>query len=180
MAIPNVPPNPAQWKFIWDSPSLPKIDFFCWTLAHNSILTRDNLRRRAMEGPSWCNLCKSEEETADHLFLSCPFASEVWKGVLLLNSDNFELPRNIPNLFQTWSKLSPFGLSKNLHLKNCWLWIPKFICWKLWMERNNRLFKNESCNPTKVIIKVKALLGETLDANSAKKTGKALNREEEL
>eukprot|EP00253_Pinus_taeda_P022123 PITA_22123 len=97
MAIPNVPPNPAQWKFIWDSPSLPKIDFFCWTLAHNNILTRDNLRRRGMEGPSWCNLCK-----------------------------------------------------------------------------------NESCNPTKVIIKVKALLGETLDANSAKKTGKALNREEEL
>eukprot|EP00253_Pinus_taeda_P015500 PITA_15500 len=180
MAIPNVPPNPAQWKFIWDSPSLPKIDFFCWTLAHNSILTRDNLHRREMEGPSWCNLCKSEEETSNHLFLSCPFASEVWKGVLMLNSDNFELPKNIPNLFQTWRKLSPFGLSKNILLKNCWLWIPKLICWKLWMERNNRLFRNESCNPTKVIIKVKALLGETLDANSAEKTGKALSREEEL
>eukprot|EP00253_Pinus_taeda_P021837 PITA_21837 len=155
-AIPNVPPNPAQWKFIWDSPSLPKIDFFYWTLTHNSILTRDNLHRHGMEGPSWCNLCKSEEETADHLFLSYPFALEVWKGVLTLNSDNFDLPRNIPNLFQTWSKLSPFGLSKKLLLKNCWQWIPK------------------------VIIKVKALLGETLDANSAKKPGKALNREEEL
>lgn len=178
-AIPNVPPNPAQWHFIWGSPSLPKIDFFCWTLAHNSILTRDNLRRRGMEGPSWCNLCKSEEETADHLFLTCSFALEVWKGVLMLNADNFDLPRNIQNLFQSWSKLSPYDLSKNILLKNCWLWIPKFVCWKLWLERNNRIFRNESCNPLKVITKIKALLGETLDTNTAKKSGKALNREEE-
>eukprot|EP00253_Pinus_taeda_P035966 PITA_35966 len=180
MTILNVPPNPAQWKCIWDAPSLPKIDFFCWTLAHKSILTHDNLCRRGMEGPSWCNLCKSEEETADHLFLSCPFAIEVWKGVLLLNPDKFELPRNIPNLFHSWTKLSPFGLSKNHLLRNCWMWIPKIICWKLWLERNNRLFRNESCNSARVITKFKALLGETLEVNSAKKPGKALNREEDL
>eukprot|EP00253_Pinus_taeda_P032784 PITA_32784 len=59
MAIPYAPPNPSQWKFIWDFPTLPKTDFFCWTVAHNRILTRDNLRRRGMEGPSRCSLCLS-------------------------------------------------------------------------------------------------------------------------
>ena len=60
------------------------------------------------------------------------------------------------------------------------MWIPKIVCWKLWLERNNRLFRNESCNSSRVITKVKALLGETLEANSAKKPGKALDREEDL
>eukprot|EP00253_Pinus_taeda_P019066 PITA_19066 len=89
----NVPLDPTQWKFIWSFPSLPKIDFFCWTLAHNSILTGDNLRKRGMEGPTRCPLCISEEETADHLLLLCPFAKAVWKGVLSSRADKIELPR---------------------------------------------------------------------------------------
>lgn len=100
MAIPNVPPDPIQWKFIWAFPSLPKVDFFCWKLAHNSILTRDNLCRHGMAGPSRFPLCVSDEETANHLFLICPFAQEVWRGVLMLGSDRVELPRNIPNLLR--------------------------------------------------------------------------------
>lgn len=79
-AIPNVPPDPTQWRFIWGFPSLPKIDFFCWTLAHNSILTRDILRKCGMEGPSRCPLCVSKEESDNHLFFLFPFARDVWRG----------------------------------------------------------------------------------------------------
>eukprot|EP00253_Pinus_taeda_P026904 PITA_26904 len=110
MAAPHVPPNPAKWKFIWDYPALPKIDFFCWTVAHHSILTSDNLRRRGMEGPSRCPLCKSDEETSNHLLLQCPFAKEVWRGVLLLEPSILDLPDNIPALFRNWASLSPFCL----------------------------------------------------------------------
>eukprot|EP00253_Pinus_taeda_P014894 PITA_14894 len=77
IVVPNVPPDPTKWKFIWGLPSLPKIDFFSWTLAHNSIFTGDNLRKQGMEGPTRCPLCMSEEETADHLLLLCPFAKAV-------------------------------------------------------------------------------------------------------
>ena len=35
-AIPNVPRNPAIWKYIWSPKSLPKVDHFAWTLAHNN------------------------------------------------------------------------------------------------------------------------------------------------
>lgn len=31
---PNVPPNPAPWAGIWNFPSNPKIDHFCWILSH--------------------------------------------------------------------------------------------------------------------------------------------------
>eukprot|EP00253_Pinus_taeda_P034931 PITA_34931 len=140
IVVPYAPPNPAQWKFIWDFPSLPKIDFFGWTVAHQSILTRDNLRRRGMEGPSRCPLCLSDEETVSHLLLLCPFAQEVWRGVLMLDPANLDFPDNIPSLFRTWASSSPFSFKKKSLLKTSWMWIPKFICWKLWLERNNRIF----------------------------------------
>lgn len=113
-AIPNVPLDPTQWRFIWAFPSLPKIDFFCWTLAHKNIITRDILRKCGMEGPSRCPLCVSEEESANHLLLLCPFARDVWRGVLRSGADKVELPGNIHNLLHNWANLSLFGLSKKM------------------------------------------------------------------
>ena len=75
--IPNIPQDLDQWKFVWSNASIPTIDYFYWTLAHKSILTSDNLRRRGIEGPSRCPLCVSDEENTDHLLLHCSFASEV-------------------------------------------------------------------------------------------------------
>ena len=41
--------------------------------------------------------------------------------------------------------------------------LPKFIFWKLWLERNNRLFRDVESTPSRVAMKAKALLGEALD-----------------
>ena len=179
MVVPSVPPEPPQWKFIWSFPALPKIDFFYWTLAHKSILTRDNLTKRGMEGPSRCPLCASDEEMTKHLFLLCPFAQEVWKGVLMLGPDKIELPGNIQDLLRNWAKLSPFCLSKKILLKVGWMWIPKFTCWKLWLERNNRIFREESCNLVRIITKIKALLGEALETKPTIRNGMILDNEED-
>lgn len=179
MAIPYAPPDLAQWKFIWDFPSLPKIDFFFWIVAHQCILTRDNLCRRGMEGPSRCPLCLFDEEIANHLLLLCPFALVVWRGVLMLGPAKLDLPGNIPSLLRTWASLSPFFLTKKSLLKTSWMWIPKFICWKLWLERNNRIFRGESCTSTRVISKIKSLLGEALEANTSSRNEMSLVKEEE-
>jgi len=119
----------------------------------------------------------SEEESANHLLLLCPFAHDVWRGVLRSRADKVELLGNIPNLLHN---LSPFDLSKKCLLKIAWIWIPKFTCWKLWLERNNRLFRDEKCTPGKIITKIQALLGETLDTKPAIRNEAALDSEEEL
>jgi hypothetical protein len=76
-ALPTVPPNPGIWKAIWSSKTIPKIDMFTWTLAHKSILTVENLRKRGWEGPYRCPLCCHSEETIDHLLINCDFPKEV-------------------------------------------------------------------------------------------------------
>lgn len=179
MSIASIPPKPTQWKFIWYFLALPKIDFFCWTLAHKSILTRDNLRKCGMEGPPRCPLCASVEEMANHLSLLCPFSQEVWKGVLMLRPEKIELPGNIQDLLRNWAKISPFCLSKKILLKNGWMWIPKFTCWKLWLERSNIISREESCNPVMIITKIKALLGESLETKPTIRNGMILDSEED-
>ena len=84
-AIPYAAPNSVVWKFLWSKPFIPKIDIFCQTLAHRSILSGENLKKRGMEGPSRCPLCKNEEETTDHLLPGCPFSKEVWNETMMLN-----------------------------------------------------------------------------------------------
>jgi hypothetical protein len=45
-AIPWVAPDPSLGRNLWLHPSLPKIDLFCWSLLHNSILSWENLSKR--------------------------------------------------------------------------------------------------------------------------------------
>ena len=139
---------------------MPKIDLFCWTAAHKSILTGDNLKIRGMEGPSRCPLCCSEEETMDHLLINCPYSQEIWSEVLLLNLEDLVVPLNILDLFATWASSSPFDLHKKDLLKLIWIWAPKAIYWKIWLERNSRTFRDEKKSSIKIATKCKALLGE--------------------
>ena len=148
LAIPWASPNPAPWKSLWKFPSIPKIDVFIWTVLHNGILTADNLRKKGWALPSRCPLCTCAEETVDHLLLFCDFTKDVWKAMLWPIA--VILPGYFTELFSCWISLSPFSLSKKFLLKTIWMWIPKFLCWKIWLERNNRVFKETSRLPLQV------------------------------
>ena len=177
-SAPHVAPNPAAWTFIWHYPFVPKIDFFCWTTAHKSILTGENLKNRGMEGPSRCPLCCSDEETIDHLLLNCPFSKEIWAEVLLLNIEDLAIHQNITELFATWATSSPFGLHKKDLLKTIWMWAPKAICWKIWLERNSRIFRDERNSSFRIATKCKALLGEFSETKSQLKNSRDLDPQE--
>jgi hypothetical protein len=77
VSIPDVPPDPTIWRAIWTAKSIPNIDMFVWTMAHRGILTREKLIQIGWEGPHRCPLCLQEEETTDHMLLSCVYSKEV-------------------------------------------------------------------------------------------------------
>jgi hypothetical protein len=109
--VPNVPPNPILWKAIWQSKSIPKIDMFIWTLAHNSIQTGENLQRKGWEGPYRCPLCQQAEETSDHLLLNCVYSKEVWRLAIGIQTE-INRPQDIKSLLQCWDSLYPFQKQK--------------------------------------------------------------------
>jgi hypothetical protein len=134
---------------------------FVWTVAQKGVLSGENLGKRGWEGPSICLLCLQEEESTNHLLLVCPFSSEVWQLALGLGASTPNLPQEIHLLLSNWQALCPFKTANQGHLLALWRTIPKFILWKLWLERNNRLFREENRTPAQVSTRVKALFSES-------------------
>lgn len=75
------PPKPFLW--IWDSRCSNKLRVFTWLLLMDRLNTRNILKRKnhKIEGNNYnCVLCTSrQEETAMHLFFTCPFAKRCWQ-----------------------------------------------------------------------------------------------------
>ena len=94
-AVPSVANDPAIWKNLWEAPTLPKIDIFCWTVLHNRIFTRENLQKRGIEGAFRFPLCRVNYETMLYLFFICPFARAVWGQLTILWFGKVEFPGNI-------------------------------------------------------------------------------------
>lgn len=72
--------TPWNWKkFIWPQDLLPKLKYFLWKAATNSLPTGENLRKRGLLADTACSRC-GEPETLDHILFHCEFAKEVWKA----------------------------------------------------------------------------------------------------
>lgn len=84
----------------------------------------------------YCIFCNASLETRDHLFLLCLFAQEVWK--LCTGFFNSPTPHNsIDKLFLHWSSKA---IKKEV--RPAWNILTVAVCWLLWKERNNRIFKS--------------------------------------
>jgi len=79
----DIPTKSSIWKEIWNPNSLPNINIFCWKLAHNKLLTRENLNKRGFLGPFRCAQCDNSLESSDHFFLHCNFTRQVMNNVYL-------------------------------------------------------------------------------------------------
>jgi hypothetical protein len=97
----------AFWKNVWEPLALPKVNFFFWTLVQNKLLMGDNIEKRNIVGPHRCMLCSNNFETAQHLFMDCIFAKEVWGLILQDFQISFPPQNSVADLFASWSIFYP-------------------------------------------------------------------------
>ncbi|XP_058770309.1 uncharacterized protein LOC131643950 [Vicia villosa] len=60
----------------------PRACITVWMLCHNHLPTKDRLYRFGIIGNTVCSLCGMEEDSANHLFFSCPKTAEIWHEIL--------------------------------------------------------------------------------------------------
>ena len=97
------------------------------------LLTKDNLTKRNWNGSKKCCFFY-QEETIQHLFITCPFAKMVWRIVHM--ALNLTPPNNITHLFGNWLG----GVSKTDKVP-----IRVGVCallWAIWNIRNDYIFNN--------------------------------------
>jgi hypothetical protein len=152
--------TPAFWKDVWEPLAIPKVNFFFWTLVHNKILTGDNLEKRNIVGPHRCALCNNNAETTQHLFIDCNYAKEVW-GLMLQDFQITIPPQNlVAELFASWNRIYPQRIPPKSFWRKIWTAIPKYICWQIWLARNQQIFKEVCLSPLQVMVKAKSSLLE--------------------
>uniref|UniRef100_A0A0A9AHW6 Reverse transcriptase zinc-binding domain-containing protein n=1 Tax=Arundo donax TaxID=35708 RepID=A0A0A9AHW6_ARUDO len=66
------------WERLWKSWAPGKCQFFIWLVAHNRCWTTDRLAQHGLPHPNHCSLCDQEEETINHLLISCVFTRQFW------------------------------------------------------------------------------------------------------
>eukprot|EP00253_Pinus_taeda_P006485 PITA_06485 len=150
----------AFWKNVWESLALPKVNFFFWTLVHNKLLTGDNLEKRNIVGLHRCVLCSNNFETTQHLFLDCIFAKQVWGFILQDFQISVPSQNSISNLFASWSLFYPQRIPPKSFWRKIWIVLPKYVCWQLWLARNQLIFKEMWHSSLQVAAKAKSFLLE--------------------
>eukprot|EP00253_Pinus_taeda_P015442 PITA_15442 len=128
------------WEKIWKPPIWPKISTFLWLLAHNRILTWDNLGKRKFAGPSMCFNCKMDEESAAHLMLICPLSRQIWEKVSFRSRREGRVQGDILNMLRTWPQ-TPY---QSKILNTLWQIAPGIVMWNIWKERNRRIFRDQT------------------------------------
>lgn len=99
-------------------------------VAHNKILTWDNLLKRGYQGPSISALCKKYSKDVDHIFLSYPYVFLVCSGVLQSIKIHADWNMNsIERCLSLW-----FEEYKTYHS------LSFYILWGIWWSRNANIF----------------------------------------
>ena len=125
--IQNVTLSTFPWKGIWKVKVPKKVAFFMWTIAHGQILTLDNLMLRGRTLANRCCVCCCNEESVDHLLISCLVAHSLWMYMLWLFGIDWVM-RSVADLLFCWYH----WLGK--HNSNIWNLVPGCLMWNIWTE----------------------------------------------
>eukprot|EP01018_Ginkgo_biloba_P022058 Gb_03022 [translate_table: standard] len=104
-----------------------------------SALTWDNLQKRNIAGPGRCPLCKTSEETNNHLIMECSFSIQVWREIEhLLGVRNVWIGASVEEGLRTWCG-NPIAKT--------FLALPVILAWGICVARNASIFEDRGSSP---------------------------------
>ncbi|XP_015077353.1 uncharacterized protein LOC107021245 [Solanum pennellii] len=117
-----------------------KLVFTLWILLNKKLATVDRLTKRGMTLDRDCVLCKSADESMEHLFIQCHYVEEVWERLLRWINVHSNMPK-------TWTQFIQWCV-KNGKGKTVRAQLFKGILaegvYGLLNERNKRIFEEKS------------------------------------
>ena len=73
-----------------------------------------------------------------HLLIHRVFSHKVWSATLKELDMQWVMPLKVADLFHQWR----MGI-KYVRMRILWKVVLYVVCWKIWLARNNRVFKNK-------------------------------------
>lgn len=69
-------------KGVWFSGRIPNFAFMTWLAMHDRLATWDRILKWNPQAVTQCWLCKSETESKNNLYFTCPYTHPVWRGLV--------------------------------------------------------------------------------------------------
>ena len=136
------PPVPF-YDAVWKAAAPKKVQFFAWLVAIKRVNTADRVQKlnpHLSLSPSFCSLCRSSNEDADHLFLRCVVATDLWRWLFSKLGLDFNTI-SIEALLNTYE--SPGFSSKRAAAAKTGVLAGLWGIWNTW---NKVFFKDERWN----------------------------------
>jgi len=127
-------------KELWKTKAPPKVKFFFWLALHGRLWTAARRARHGLQQTASCSLC-GQQETSDHLLLSCVFSREVWFRLLSFTNLQQHAPGLDDTLVDWW-----LGTRNVIRadMRKPFDSIVLLVTWEIWKERNRRTFDGAS------------------------------------
>lgn len=122
-----------------------RVSFFIWNSSLDKNLTLNYLQNGGWNFANRCILCMEEEESASHLFIHCSAAKRVWDFFISHLQIPWVFPRLFNDLITCWWVCGLGSLSTSI-------WCA--ICWRLWKERNSRIFEDKVRSQEEMVISI--------------------------
>ncbi|KAG2326666.1 hypothetical protein Bca52824_009394 [Brassica carinata] len=72
----------VNWsKAVWFRGATPRYSVLTWIAVHDRLATRTRIQRWSPQADAQCVLCSGHLETREHLFFSCSYSKQIWKGL---------------------------------------------------------------------------------------------------
>jgi len=127
------------WKPLWKLNCPAKVKLFMWCVIRGKVPTWEVLQKRNINGPGWCTLCKREQESITHLFITCSFAKEVWNHCSMLVGRHLSWDGDtVERAWDRWWRRTPANKLRTL---------PLLVTWGIWLARNKVIFNDKPSLP---------------------------------
>lgn len=140
-------------RIVWNKLAPLKVSAMAWRLLRDRLPTTSNLIRRGVPihlENQRCYYCNHQEEIAQHLFMSCPRAVEVWTACYQWMGIPFASHINVKDHFLIHS-----GLIQGKKGTNFLVCVWECVVWSLWKARNNFIFKGRESSSISIVGEVK-------------------------
>ncbi|KAJ0667015.1 putative RNA-directed DNA polymerase [Helianthus annuus] len=143
----------TEFKLEWCKWVPIKCNLFVWRAGLGRIPTGDELQKRGIDvGEGICPLCKSEVETAAHLFTSCYIAAVLWQKISSWCRIPPIYPFSVKDLLE-FHKYCSLSSEAKVALHG----IIFSACWCLWLMRNKAIFSAAVVKVDCIFSEVKSL-----------------------
>ncbi|CAN0926087.1 hypothetical protein LINGRAHAP2_LOCUS35132 [Linum grandiflorum] len=154
---------------VWGNFAPSKVQTFLWMVFHKKFATIDNLQRRGFYLVNWCVLCCHCSESVDHLLLLCDFSSSVWAMVSSTLSIFGPFLPDAKEFVTAWK-----GMNCIASFSDVMKVLMHATFWYLWMERNDRIFRDKSRTVKQIFVRIMIAVGRWLFANGVFSAAKLL------